>query len=238
MPQVQLWSNVATFSANIGGVFPYTSNNIMTVGSVSSGSVLKELYLRGGDGAGVTARTKVIRQLTSNATPNTTTTVATGGASGQKWMTVVSNVGIGMGQLVQGTNVPQATFVESIVGSNVYCSQAMTGTVTSVTFTNPGSTGTYEVNTIQTRAAQNSLIGNYAFKPIEGFVAPANSSGRASLGDRIEKSFGLGPNYNVAENAKGVFTFAARPMTVPTSTAGNPNGNVSLYYTKFWKEIR
>jgi len=238
IPQVQLWSNVATFSANIGGVFPYTSNNIMTVGSVSSGSVLKELYLRGGDGAGVTARTKVIRQLTSNATPNTTTTVATGGTSGQKWMTVVSNVGIGMGQLVQGTNVPQATFVESIVGSNVYCSQAMTGTVTSVTFTNLGSTGTYEVNTIQTRVGQNSLIGNYAFKPIEGFVAPANSSGRASLGDRIEKSFGLGPNYNVAENAKGVFTFAARPMTIPTAAAGNPTGNVLLYYTKFWKEIR
>jgi hypothetical protein len=153
-------------------------------------------------------------------------------------MTVVSNVGIGMGQLVQGTNVPQATFVESIVGSNVYCSQAMTGTVTSVTFTNPGSTGTYEVNTIQTRVGQNSLIGNYAFKPIEGFVAPANSSGRASLGDRIEKSFGLGPNYNAPENAKGVFVFAARPTQTPTASAGNANGNVSLWYTKFYKEIR
>jgi hypothetical protein len=242
MPQVQLWSNVATFSANIGGPFPYTANNIMTVGSVTSGSVTKELFLRGGDGSALTARTKILKQLTSNATPNTTTTVASGGATGQKWMVVNSNAGIGMGQLVQGTNVPQATFVESIVGSNVYCSQAMTGTVTNVTFTNPGGTGTYLVNNIQTKAGQNGIIGNYAFKAIEAFVAPANSNGRTALGDRIEKSFGLGPNYNAPENAKGVFVFAARPQASPLALTGNASGlndgNVSLWYTKFYKEIR
>ena len=67
-------------------------------------------------------------------------------------------------------------------------------------------------------------------KPIESFIAPANGAMRTALGDRMEKSFGLGGNLNVPEDEKGVFVFAAKVL--------KPNTTVDLFYTKFWKEIR
>jgi hypothetical protein len=235
MPQVQLWSNVAVFNANI-------ANTTMTVSSVTSGAVLKELYLRATDGSTITNKTRIIRQLTSTGPVNANTFITSGGAVGQKWLNVANPAGIGPGQLVQGANVAPATFVESIVGTNVYCSIAMTGTANVVTFSQPGSTGTYQLNNSQTVNNAVNINGNYIFKAQEAFVAPANSNGRTALGDRIEKSFGLGPNLNTPENQKGVFVFAARPQASPTGLTGNGsglnNGNVSLWYTKFYKEIR
>jgi hypothetical protein len=76
----------------------------------------------------------------------------------------------------------------------------------------------------------SSFGAYYAFGPIESFVAPQNSAGRAALGDRIEKSFGLGGNPDPAEDAKAVFAFAAKPQKVATTA--------TLLYTKYWKEIR
>jgi hypothetical protein len=100
------------------------------------------------------------------------------------------------------------------------------------TFSNIGYRGNYQVTKSQTLSTIN-MYGYYRFQPIESFIAPANSAGRASLGDRIDKSFGLGPNLNAGENQKGVFIFGVKAL-----------GNVvagaypTLMYTKFWKEMR
>jgi hypothetical protein len=66
---------------------------------------------------------------------------------------------------------------------------------------------------------------------IESFIAPANSSGRVTLGDRMEKSFAHPANPNItSQDDLGIFVFAAKALT--------PNVNPGLFYTKYWKEIR
>jgi len=64
-------------------------------------------------------------------------------------------------------------------------------------------------------------------------VAPAGSAGRAALGDRILKSFGLGGQADVLEENKAVFVFGVKALG-PVDPANPPR----LHYTKFWKEIR
>lgn len=95
--------------------------------------------------------------------------------------------------------------------------------------TGTGGMGTYIVNNAQTLSTV-TISAYYPLKPIESFIAPANSADRANLGDRMEKSFGLGANHNIAEDQKGVFVFAAKVL--------KPATPVSLFYTKYWKEIR
>ena len=92
-----------------------------------------------------------------------------------------------------------------------------------------GGTGTYLVDKEQLVESLTGYGGYLSFDPIESFMAPANSSGRAALGDRLEKSFGLGP-VAAPEDAKGVFSFAAKLQT--------PEETATLIYTKYWKEIR
>jgi len=82
---------------------------------------------------------------------------------------------------------------------------------------------------------------------IESFIAPANSSIRYALGDRMYKSFWLpafcdikaGTGVNGTNNTDGValdpntypiFTFACKALT--------PGINPGAFYTKYWKEIR
>lgn len=68
-------------------------------------------------------------------------------------------------------------------------------------------------------------------KPIESFIVGPNSADRINLGDRIEKSFGL-PADGVSQ---GEFIFAARVLKEPDDV-GTPSS--SLFYTKYWKEVR
>ncbi|NQZ53194.1 MAG: hypothetical protein HRT93_02960 [Piscirickettsiaceae bacterium] len=68
-------------------------------------------------------------------------------------------------------------------------------------------------------------------KPIESFIVGPNSADRILLGDRIEKSFGL-PADGVSQ---GEFVFAARVLK-ESDDAGSPSA--SLFYTKYWKEVR
>ena len=233
MPNTQIWSNVATFTG-------YISSTTLTVSSVSSGSVLKEIYLAGGSLGGITARTKVLKQLTANVSlqpAQANVLYSAYGTVGTRVIGLASVAGIYPGQIVAGNSVPTGTVVQSVTGTNVLISSFLTGSAGGYyNFSAPGGPGTYQVNNAQTVGSSGSqstgITGAYAFKPIEAFVAPANSNGRTALGDRIEKSFGLGPNLTAAENAKGVFVFAARPMANAA-----PSG-VSLWYTKFWKEIR
>lgn len=67
--------------------------------------------------------------------------------------------------------------------------------------------------------------------PVESFIVGANTADRINLGDRIEKSFGL-PADGVTQ---GEFIFAARVLKEPDDV-GTPS--TSLFYTKYWKEVR
>lgn len=225
MPQYQTWNTIANITSG------YIAGTTLTV-TTTTGSVLKELYLVG---AGITARTKVLRQLTSSVAAVATLGYSSGGANGLRTLTLASGTGVVAGQLVSGTGVPTGTFVESVTGGTIMLSSFLTTQAAgNYLFYTPGGAGTYTVSISQTAGSGGSPItsgiaGYYAFKPIESFIAPANSTGRAALGDRIAKSFGLGP-YQAPENAKGVFTFGARTLT--------PSVAATLYYTKYWKEIR
>jgi len=225
MPQYQTWNTIGTITSG------YITGTTLTV-TTATGNILKELYLVG---TGVTARTKVLKQLTSSAAAVATLAYSSGGLSGAKTITLASGTGVVVGQIIVGTGIPSGTFVESVTGGTVMISNFLTTNAAgNYTFFTPGGAGTYTVSISQTAGSSGSPItsgiaGYYIFKPIESFVAPANSAGRAALGDRIAKSFGLGP-YQAAENAKGVFVFAVRALT--------PSVTASLYYTKYWKEIR
>ena len=242
MAQYQYWSPVATAVAgNISG----TTMNVTSV----TGNVFKECYitapplyadgpLSGGFASvtgNVTARTKVVRQLTSTesavASPTYGSQSGGSGVAGSNRLVINSAVGVAPGQLIAGTNLPSGTIIESISGTTLTLNRSFTGTGTGTyNVYAMGQRGSYLVDTSQTVASFASYGAYYWFGPIESFVAPMNSSGRAALGDRIEKSFGLGGNPNPAEDAKGVFAFAARPQK-PATTA-------TLLYTKYWKEIR
>jgi hypothetical protein len=159
-----------------------------------------------------------------------------------------STASIAIGQLITGTNISSSTFVENITFGSSYSTCTITisnplqGSPGTLTFYAPGGTGTYlistggSINNSQTVGYFSNYQGFYVFHAIESFMAPANSAGRAALGDRIEKSFGLGPGYNAEEDAKGCFVFAAKIMTSATNAL--PVVPQSLMYTKYWKEIR
>jgi hypothetical protein len=225
IPQYQTWDRQCNITS------AYITGTTLTV-TAATGSVFKELYLVG---PAVAARTKILKQLTSSAAAIATLAYSSGGLSGAKTITLASGTGVVVGQLISGTGIPVGTFVESINGSTVMISNFLTANASgNYTFFTLGGAGTYTVSISQTAGSVGTpltagIAGYYVFKPIESFIAPANSAGRTALGDRIAKSFGLGP-YQTAENAKGVFVFAVRALT--------PSAPSSLYYTKYWKEIR
>lgn len=97
-------------------------------------------------------------------------------------------------------------------------------------FVNPGLTGPvwrsdYIPSTMLETDIAATAMGQLT-KPIESFIAGPNMTERVSLGDRIEKSFGL-PADGVSQPE---FVFAAKLL--------KPGGSGSLFYTKYWKEVR
>ena len=246
--QYRYWDTSAT------GISGGISGTTMTISSISFGAVLKEmyitpsptyasgpLYINGNpyfvaNTGGIAARTKVLTQLTGSGTATATASYGTqaggSGVAGSNKLVVSTLVGIAQDQLISGANLPAGTFVEGIdtATSTLTLSKAFYGTGSSTySFYTPGGAGTYTVSQSQSVGSFTGYGGYYAFHPIESFIAPANGAGRAALGDRIEKSFGLGP-VAAAEDAKGVFSFMAKPLT--------PGVTCSLMYTKYWKEIR
>ena len=247
MAQYQYWADKAT------GIDGDISGTTLTVTAIGSGTLLKEMYLTASptyangplyvNGSiavqsttgSVTARTRIVKQLTSTESAAASTTYGTQGdgqgVAGSNRIVVTSSAGVALEQLIDGTGILDGTYVSAVDGNVITLSQAMTTTGSGAyTFFTPGGLGTYLVDKTQTVASLTGWGGYYAFGPIESFVAPQNGAGRAALGDRIEKSFGLGGNPNPPEDAKGVFAFAAKLQ--------KPEGTATLFYTKFWKEIR
>ena len=249
MAQYQYWAGGPT------GIAGSISGTTLTVTSLS-GSLLAEmyvtpsptyangpLYINGSASFAATtgsvlALTQVLEQLTATgsaaASPTYGTQTGGSGVAGSNKLVLSSLAGVAPGQLIAGTNLPAGTTIEGIKNNVLTLSKAFTGTGSGTyNVYTKGGVGTYRVSKSQTVGSLTGYGGYYKFWPIESFVAPANSEGRTALGDRIEKSFGLGGNPNPAEDEKGVFAFAAKPFpTTGTFTSA------SLLYTKYWKEIR
>lgn len=247
IPNLQYWGTKAT------GIEGSISADVMTVTAIGSGRILKEMYFspmpvyeNGPISAGFQATTgtldsytKIKKQLTANvadleATLSLGTQPLGYAVAGSKRIvvTVVSGA-IQEGQLISGANLPAGTTVIGIEGNTLVLSDYFTGNASgSYTTYEKGGIGTYKLMESQATVASFSGWGCYlGLFPIESFIAPMNSNGRTQLGDRMEKSFGLGGNPDVAEDEKPVFVFAAR-LTKSTGTSSE------LFYTKYWKEIR
>ena len=90
--------------------------------------------------------TKITEQLTGTNTPAATTT-SQAGSSGQNILTVLSEIGIVIGQIVSGTGVPENTFVSDIVGPDITLSKSLTAAANgSYFFRAIGRQGTYTVD--------------------------------------------------------------------------------------------
>lgn len=263
MPNYVFWdangnpSNAAVFTANLspGQTITWEGNSStvssnLWVSAVSSGTVAKDMYIGSNyyipgidwTSGSVTDKTRIIKQLTADpSTKANTISVSSGGAARSKWFIANVTVALKPGQIVSGTGIPLGTTIESVNTStgNVLLTNFFTSAGSgTVSVFNPGGIGNYQVVN-QAGASQSvsttTMYGYYRLQSVESFIAPANSAGRAALGDRIEKSFGLGGNPNVPEDRKGVFIFGVKALGPITSDGSNLP---SLMYTKFWKEIR
>lgn len=265
MPNYVFWdsngnpSPTATFSGNLspsvlisyeGNVATCTSN--LWVGSTPTainGTVAKELYIGTNQytpgvnwtSGSVPDKTRIVKQLTADATTKANTiSVVSGAAQSTRWFIANITLALKPGQLVSGTGIPLGTTIESVNSTtgNVLITNFFTSAGSgTVSVFNPGGIGNYQV--VAPPGSQTlgttTMYGYYRFQPIESFIAPANSEGRTALGDRIEKSFGLGGNPNAPEDRKGVFIFGVKALGPVTSNGSNLP---TLMYTKFWKEIR
>jgi hypothetical protein len=247
MPQYEFWGTTGNVVGSIssgltinyeGNATTYSGN--LTVTAATS-PLLPEMYLstnRFVSGSAFTTgsvadKTRVIKQLTATGTATAVKTVSAGGTSGTRWFTANSSTNLYNGQIVSGTGIPLGTFVEKVSGANVLLTQNFTtGSSGNYNFSNIGGTGVYQVNKSQT-VSSSTIYGFYRVQPVESFIAPANSAGRAALGDRIEKSFGLGGNPDAAEESKAVFIFGVKALGTVYS-----GQEPTLMYTKYWKEIR
>ena len=246
MPNLQYWS---TKAKNVSGSI---AGDVMTVTSLT-GVLYKEMYFspmpvyeEGPISAGfqstvgpIASYTKIKKQLTSTVASQAATlslgTQPNGvGVAGSKRLVVTVATGsVVEGQLITGSNIPAGTTVIGIENNTLVLSDYFTGNATGTytTYTK-GGPGTYKLMTSQANVASFSGYGAYfGFFPIESFIAPMNATGRTVLGDRMEKSFGLGGNPDAAEDEKAIFVFAGR-LTKTTGTGSE------LFYTKYWKEIR
>jgi hypothetical protein len=224
-------------------------------------------------------RTKVLTQLTATGATGTMLCQATvaaqsgGGGAGSNKLIVSTITGATgtpvMGSIIAGTTgaFQTGTFVEGINYTGATGTPTLVlnkpiianGATGAIFFYNPGGQGTYQLtvggkdDTTSNNGVTISGYGAYlAMKPQESFFAPGNSAGRIQLGDRIEKSFGLGQSVFPSEDAKGVFVFGVKNLSNPNALAGatgalGASGATglfqsgiygSLFYTKFWKEMR
>lgn len=246
MAHVQYWNSVK--ATDIAGNI---ANTTMTVTSIGSGVLLKEMeitpmpvYANGPLSGGfqsvtgtITDSTHVVKQLTATGSPNASPTYGTqvtGGVAGSNRLVLSSLTGVSVGHLISGNNLPQGTTIQgfSLTTNEVILSDYFTGTGSGTyNVYNPGGVGTYQVSESQTVASFDNYGAYYRVEPIESFIAPRNSNGRVNLGDRMEKSFGLGGNPLVEEDEKPVFVFGAKLIDSAATSA-------KLFYTKYWKEIR
>ena len=149
-------ANASSASGTLYGTTSATSSasTTLTIAATLTGSILPGAVIYGLFGT-IPANTTIVNQqfgATGAASANTAST----GTNGQNLLTVTSNTGILVGQLVCGNGVsiagiPNGTYVTSINGTSVYLSQNLTGAIsTTVYFYTPGGLGAYTTSNATT----------------------------------------------------------------------------------------
>ncbi len=142
----------------VGGI----ATNVLTVASVTSGTLAPGLIL---SGTGVTTGTKVLSQTTATgAAVITTKAFAAGGASGQSRIFLNSVSSIVVGQFITGTGVPAGTRVIGIndpeTNSVTLSANLTVQAAGNYEFRNAGGIGTYLVSASQTVAGGTTITAN------------------------------------------------------------------------------
>jgi hypothetical protein len=150
-------SVVVSSSTFVAQAMTTNTNYVMTVTSVTSGTITVGQQLQG---TGLPWMTYVVSQLTSSAAPATTATNTATFTSGANSITVSSSSSIAVGQLISGTGIYPGTFVGSIAGTVIglvdkYSQTSSTSAANASTgstygFYTAGGTGTYQISSAPT----------------------------------------------------------------------------------------
>jgi len=150
-------SIVVSSSTFVAQAMTTNTNYVMTVTSVTSGTITVGQQLQG---TGLPWMTYVVSQLTSSAAPATTATNTATFTSGANSITVSSSSSIAVGQLISGRGIYPGTFVGSIAGTVIglvdkYSQTSSTSAANASTgstygFYTAGGTGTYQISSAPT----------------------------------------------------------------------------------------
>lgn len=175
--------NISFSSSNEAVVSAGITTNVLTVASVSSGTLAPGQIL---SGTGVTTGTKILSQTTATgAAVVTTKTFADGGAPSQNFIQLDSITSVVVGQFITGTGIPAGTIV---IGTNYpmldYITVSNNLTVQaagSYEFRSAGGIGTYLVSAIQTVAGGTSITAaskkaNFVYNGDTVFTVDANGN--------------------------------------------------------------
>jgi hypothetical protein len=175
--------NVTFSSSNDAVVVGEIASTVLTVASVSSGTLAPGLIL---SGTGVTTGTKVLSQTNATgAAIVTTKAFASGGGSGQNRITLDSMSSVVYGQFVTGTGIPAGTTVieVNVTEANYVALSAnlTTQAAGDYNFYNPGGIGTYTVSASQTVANGTSITAaskkiNFVYNGDTVFTVDANGN--------------------------------------------------------------
>ena len=141
------------------------ASTVLTVSAMTNGTILVGAEIQITNGSGIAADTLITGQITSTVSLGAVATTATG-TSGTAILSVNSNVGIAVGQLVTGTGVPEDTYVFSILGNAITLTQNLTSAATgdSYDFKTAGGAGTYRINISQT-VTSSDIAAVFRFIP-------------------------------------------------------------------------
>jgi len=196
-----------------------TSGNVLTVGSVTFGTIAGGQGLLGGGGA-VPSSTGIIAQLTpTGASAAASPTIISGGAAGTFTATVSSVTNIQVGQIVTGVGIGVTVFVQAINGTVVTLTRAFTAAASGTyNFYASGGLGTYSISTA------SSLSGTF-FTVTSGAVITVNTNSPHGFvpGATINVITSSENGFNNNTLANGPFFVESTPSTTQfTYTARAP----------------
>ena len=154
--------NISFSTSTQGIVSAGISADVLTVASVTSGSLTPGLILTG---SGVSAGTKILSQTSATgAAVVTTKTFASEGASGQNQIILNNTTSVARGQYITGTGIPTGTTVIDInspyTGYITLSNNLTTQAAGSYNFYNPEGVGTYLVSISQAVAGGTSITAS------------------------------------------------------------------------------
>ena len=220
-----------------GGV----SSTTLTISAVSTGNLLYGAVV---SGTGITGSPTITTQLTATGSPAASPTAT--GTSGASVITVSSNTGIVIGQLISGTGIPAGTFVGSFGTSNPLQINLVNASLASVNLTTnasgtynfylQGGTGTYTLSSAQTVSNGTTITAQVAGsfnQPNNGYLYAYSSD--MVIGTYSANSLRLNVNNSTTDSmlisgSTGLVSFPGTgAITLPVgTTAQEPTGATGM----------